>query len=152
LIGSASLAPSGFDTIFGFIGVVFGSISTASLTIYKERVTSRREIEQRDRQYHRDQATVRDVYQRDGVLALQTAVTSLISAAYAEVGLVVCCGPRGRCRAAHGGDRPAHGRERRLDVGRAAGLRCAARCSAGFSALDCLGTRSTLTWLPGGSR
>jgi hypothetical protein len=71
--------------IFGFIGVVFGSISTALLTIYKERVTSRREIEQRDRQYDRDQTTVRDVFQRDSVLALQTAVTSLISAAYAEL-------------------------------------------------------------------
>lgn len=71
--------------IFGFIGVVFGSISTAVLTIYKERVTGRREIEQRDRQYERDRKTVRDVFQRDSILALQASVTSLISAAYGEL-------------------------------------------------------------------
>jgi hypothetical protein len=71
--------------IFGFIGVVFGSISTAVLTIYKERVTGRREIEQRDRQHARDRAIVRDVFQRDSILALQTSVTSLIGAAYAEL-------------------------------------------------------------------
>lgn len=71
--------------IFGLIGVVFGSISTALLTIYKERVSGRREIEQRDRQYQREQTTVRDVFQRDSILALQTAVTSLISSAYGEL-------------------------------------------------------------------
>jgi hypothetical protein len=71
--------------IFGFIGVVFGSLSTAVLTIYKERVTGRRALEQRDRQYERDRPTVRDVFQRDSILALQTSVTSLIGAAYAEL-------------------------------------------------------------------
>jgi hypothetical protein len=71
--------------IFGFIGVIFGSISTAVLTIYKERITSRREIELRDRQYERDRKTARDVFQRDSILALQTSVTSLISAAYDEL-------------------------------------------------------------------
>jgi hypothetical protein len=58
--------------ICGFIGVVFGSLSTAALTIYKERVTGRRELEQRDRQYERERATVRDVFQRDSILALQS--------------------------------------------------------------------------------
>jgi hypothetical protein len=71
--------------IFGFIGVIFGSISTAVLTVYKERITSRREIDLRDRQYERDRKTARDVFQRDSILALQTSVTSLISAAYNEL-------------------------------------------------------------------
>lgn len=71
--------------IFGFIGVIFGSISTAVLTIYKERITSRHEIDLRDRQYERDRQTTRDVFQPDSILALQSSVTSLISAAYEEL-------------------------------------------------------------------
>ena len=71
--------------IFGFIGVIVGTISTAALTIYKEQVTSRREIEARNAQYERDRRTAREVFQRDSILALQTAITSLIGAAYDEL-------------------------------------------------------------------
>ena len=66
--------------IFGFIGVIFGSISTAALTIYKERVTSRREIDLRDRQYERDRKTAHDVFQRDSILALQAWMSSISAA------------------------------------------------------------------------
>lgn len=71
--------------IFGFIGVVVGTISTAALTIYKEQVTSRREIEARSAQYERDRRTAREVFQRDSILALQAAITSLVGAAYDEL-------------------------------------------------------------------
>lgn len=71
--------------VFGFIGVIFGSISTAILTIYKERVTGRREIETREQQYERERRTAREVFQRDSILALQTAITSLIGTAYDQL-------------------------------------------------------------------
>jgi hypothetical protein len=63
--------------IFGFSGVVCGSVSTTALTFYKERVTGRRELEQRDRQYERERAIIRDVFQRDSVLTLQTSDPSV---------------------------------------------------------------------------
>jgi hypothetical protein len=71
--------------IFGFIGVIFGSIATAWLTIYKERIATRREIDLRERQYERDRRVALEVFQRDSILALQSSVTNLISAAYSEL-------------------------------------------------------------------
>jgi hypothetical protein len=71
--------------IFGFLGVLIGTIATATLTIYKERVTGRREVEQRREQDERERRTTRDVFQRDSILSLQAAVTALIEAAYDEL-------------------------------------------------------------------
>lgn len=71
--------------IFGFVGVLIGTIATAALTIYKERVTGRREVEQRREQDERERRTTRDVFQRDSILSLQTAATALIEAAYDEL-------------------------------------------------------------------
>jgi hypothetical protein len=71
--------------IFGFVGVLIGTISTAVLTIYKERVTGHREAEQRRQQDERERRNTRDVFQRDSILSLQTAVTAMIGAAYDEL-------------------------------------------------------------------
>ena len=71
--------------VFGFVGVIFGSISTAMLTIYKERLSGRREIDLRDRQYVRERQTAREVFQRDSILALQSAITTMIGTAYDEL-------------------------------------------------------------------
>lgn len=73
------------DAVFGFVGVVLGSLTTSALTIYRERVTGSRETAARDRQFERDRQAARDAFQRDSVLALQTAVTDLIKAAYGEM-------------------------------------------------------------------
>jgi hypothetical protein len=71
--------------IFGFVGVLIGTISTAALTVYKERVTGRREVEQRRQQDERERRNTRDVFQRDSILSLQSAVTAMIGAAYDEL-------------------------------------------------------------------
>jgi hypothetical protein len=75
--------------VFGFIGVILGSVTTLILTIYKERVTSQREIAMRDRQYDRDRKAARDVFQRESILALQSAVTDLVTAAFSELDRVL---------------------------------------------------------------
>ncbi|MFE4422009.1 hypothetical protein [Streptomyces sp. NPDC056817] len=73
------------DAVFGFVGVVLGSLTTSALTIYKERIAGSREAAARDQQFERDRKAARDVFQRDSVLALQAAVTDLIKAAYDEM-------------------------------------------------------------------
>jgi hypothetical protein len=74
-----------WEALFGFGGVVLGSLTTAGLTIYKETVTGRRETAGHDRQYERDRKAARDAFQRDSIIALQDAVTALIEAAYSEL-------------------------------------------------------------------
>jgi hypothetical protein len=71
--------------LFGFGGVLLGSLTTAGLTIYKETVTSKREAASNDRQHERERQESHDVFQRDSILALQSAVTDMIEAAYAEL-------------------------------------------------------------------
>lgn len=73
------------SAVFGLVGVFLGSLSTSILTIYKERLTTRREQAARDEQYERDRSTTRDTFQRDSILALQTAISDLIRAAYLEL-------------------------------------------------------------------
>ncbi|MFD0362811.1 hypothetical protein ACFQZZ_15310 [Nocardia sp. GCM10030253] len=70
---------------FGFVGVVLGSVTTSVLTVYKERITAKRDITVRDQQYERDRKTARDSFQRDSILALQSAVRDLINAADQEL-------------------------------------------------------------------
>jgi hypothetical protein len=38
------------SAVYGFIGVLLGSVTTAVLTVYREQVVSRREREARERQ------------------------------------------------------------------------------------------------------
>lgn len=71
--------------IFGFAGVVLGSLTTSMLTIYRERIVNQREITVREQQYQRERKAVRDAFQRERVLALQSAVTDLIGAAHMEL-------------------------------------------------------------------
>lgn len=60
-----------WEALFGFGGVVLGSLTTAGLTVYKEAVTSWRENASRDRQYERERQAARDAFQRDSILASQ---------------------------------------------------------------------------------
>ena len=71
--------------IFGFAGVVLGSLTTSILTIYRERIVHQRERTAREQQYQRERKAARDAFQRESVLALQSAVTDLIGAAYGEL-------------------------------------------------------------------
>jgi hypothetical protein len=50
---------------------------------------TRRERSARDEQYERDRRTARDTFQRDSILALQTAISDLIRAAYQELDRVL---------------------------------------------------------------
>jgi hypothetical protein len=70
--------------IFGFVGVVLGALTTSVLTVYRERLTTRREQDTRKTQYERERKTARDTFQRDSILALQTAISDLIRALYQE--------------------------------------------------------------------
>ena len=73
------------EAIFGFVGVVLGSLTTSVLTIYRERLATRREIAIRDQQYERDRKASRDSFQRESILALQSAVFDVIKAVYDEL-------------------------------------------------------------------
>jgi hypothetical protein len=77
------------SAVFGLVGVLLGSLSTSILTIYRERLTTRREQAARDEQYERDRKAARDTFQRDSILALQSAISDLIRAAYQELDRVL---------------------------------------------------------------
>ena len=77
------------EAVFGFVGVVLGSLTTSVLTIYKERLVGRRDVAMRDRQYERDRKAAREAFQRESTLALQSAVTDMIEAVYAELDRVL---------------------------------------------------------------
>ena len=77
------------SAVFGLVGVLLGSLSTSVLTIYREKLTTRREQVARDEQYERDRKAVRDAFQRDSILALQAATSDLIRAAYQELDRVL---------------------------------------------------------------
>ncbi|MFC3434471.1 hypothetical protein [Nocardia seriolae] len=71
--------------VFGFAGVIVGAITSSAGTIFKEIATTRRELAQRDRIHERERRTAHDVFQRDSIVALQSAISDLIAAAYAEL-------------------------------------------------------------------
>ena len=77
------------NAVFGFVGVILGSLTTSVLTVYRERLTTRREKAARDEQYERDRKAARDTFQRDSILALQAAISDLIRAVYAELDRVL---------------------------------------------------------------
>jgi len=77
------------SAVFGLVGVLLGSLSTSILTIYRERLMTRREQLARDEQYERDRKAVRDAFQRESILALQAAISDLIRAAYQELDRVL---------------------------------------------------------------
>ena len=73
------------EALFGFAGVVLGSLTTSVLTIYRDRLTVKHESLQRDQQYERERRAARDAFQRESILSLQSAVSDLIAAAYEEL-------------------------------------------------------------------
>lgn len=73
------------DALFGFAGVVLGSLTTSVLTVYRDRLTVREENATRERQYERDRQLAHHEFQRENILALQAAAAELIAAAYAEL-------------------------------------------------------------------
>lgn len=77
------------EAYFGFVGVALGSLTTSVLTIYKERFTSRRESAARDAQFERERQMSLNTFQRDSILALQSALTDMINAADNELDRVL---------------------------------------------------------------
>ncbi|MFI6361009.1 hypothetical protein ACIBJF_53060 [Streptomyces sp. NPDC050743] len=55
------------------------------MTIYKDRLAARHEIKIRDQQYERDRQIAREAFQRESILALQTAVSNLVKSVYEEL-------------------------------------------------------------------
>ena len=72
------------SAVYGFIGVLLGSVTTAVLTVYREQVVSRREREARERQRMQERQDQRDTLQRQSLLALQDAVSDLVKAVFNE--------------------------------------------------------------------
>ena len=70
--------------IFGLIGVLLGSASTVLLTVYRERLTTKRDQEARQYQRELDRKDRHDAFQRENLLALQEAVADLIKAVFSE--------------------------------------------------------------------
>lgn len=77
------------SAIFGFVGVLLGSLTTSVLTIYKDRLVARHETMIRDQQYERDRQATKDDFQRESIQALQSAVSDVIRAAYEELDRVL---------------------------------------------------------------
>jgi hypothetical protein len=72
------------SAVYGFIGVLLGSATTAALTVYRERLLSTREREARTHQRQQDQEDQRNTFQRQSLLALQDAVSDLLKAVFNE--------------------------------------------------------------------
>lgn len=61
------------EAVYGFIGVLLGSATTAVLTVYREQLASKRERGARQHQREQDQRDQRKIFQRESLLALQEA-------------------------------------------------------------------------------
>jgi hypothetical protein len=72
------------SAVYGFIGVLLGSATTAVLTVYRERLLSTREREARKHQRQQDREDQRNTFQRQSLLALQDAVSDLVKAVFNE--------------------------------------------------------------------
>ena len=73
------------SAVFGFVGVLLGSLTTSILTIYKDRLAARHDTLIRNQQYERDRQATRNDFQRESIQALQTAVSDVIKAVYEEL-------------------------------------------------------------------
>jgi hypothetical protein len=100
------------QAIFGFIGVILGSLTTSVLTIYRERLATRHEFTIRDQQYERDRKAARDSFQRESILALQSAVFDVIKPPTTNW---IGCSPSFGTRVS---GPPGNGRLRQLPAGR----------------------------------
>jgi hypothetical protein len=70
--------------VFGFLGVLLGSAITAVVTLCRDQLTIRHEREARQAQREREREDRREAFQRESLLALQTALSELVRAAYRE--------------------------------------------------------------------
>ena len=72
------------EAVYGFVGVLLGSATTAVLTVYRERLVSSRERDARQHQREQDRKDQRDDFQRQSVVSLQDAVSDLVKAVFDE--------------------------------------------------------------------
>lgn len=72
------------SAVYGFIGVLLGSATTAVLTVYHELVTSRRERDAREHLRAQEIRDQRNAFQRQSLLALQDAVSDLVRSVFGE--------------------------------------------------------------------
>jgi hypothetical protein len=72
------------EAVFGFVGVILGSVSTVILTVYREQLVSKRERDMRHDQREQERKDQRDSFQRKSILALQGAVSDLVKAVFDE--------------------------------------------------------------------
>lgn len=73
------------QALIGFLGVVLGAVITSGLSLYREGLVGKRELAILDQQHKRERKSSRDTFQRESILALQSAVTDLVKAAYEEL-------------------------------------------------------------------
>jgi hypothetical protein len=72
------------QALFGFAGVILGAVITSILSLYREGLVGKRELAILAQQHERERKSAHDTFQRESILALQTAVTDLVKAAYEE--------------------------------------------------------------------
>jgi hypothetical protein len=72
------------EAVYGFVGVLLGSATTAVLTVYRERLVSSRERDARQHQREQDRKDQRDDFQRQSMVSLQDAVSDLVKAVFDE--------------------------------------------------------------------
>jgi|SRR5215475_14741307 len=72
------------EAVYGFVGVLLGSATTAVLTVYRERLVSGRERDARQHQRELDRQDRRDDFQRQNLVSLQDAVADLVKAVFDE--------------------------------------------------------------------
>jgi hypothetical protein len=73
------------SAVYGFIGVLLGSLTTAALTVYRERLLGKREREARDHRREQGREDRRNAFQRERLLALQDALSDLLKAVFKEL-------------------------------------------------------------------
>src|SRR5262245_42908007 len=73
------------EALFGFAGVLLGSLTTSILTIYREKLVNKHDLVTREQQHARQQREARDAFQRESILGLQAAISAVIEAAYTEL-------------------------------------------------------------------
>ena len=63
------------EALFGFAGVILGALTTSVLTVYRERLVTRREALARRDEAEYERALKINTFQRESILALQTAAS-----------------------------------------------------------------------------
>jgi len=77
------------EALFGFAGVILGALTTSVLTVYREQLVTRREAVARRDEAESQRTLKINTFQRESILALQTAASDMIRAAYDELDRVL---------------------------------------------------------------